>query len=441
MFSWFKISSLLFFAFSFFTPNTNGYINVHYPKSATQPQNVPMIETDDYQVIPFIWDPSSKILNFCIQSDDIPVNTELIQDAFDNINSQLFTGSLSTTSLFFSMRTNTTCKETDLKIIFVKSNNTKLFSPGYCTRRFLDGTINRPMILYLGCDITLNLCALQSSASMYNVLLHELLHVVGLDHPEPPVENAVISYGVRVNDSSLMNIYQDAQYMTLNAFDIMNMRFIALRDFPDSTLPDPRLIASYVPKIDPLLHVSGNNTYQVNTIMNVEQCWMDGTTKNPTLSPSTYTINPTMNPSMVTISPTITTISPTIITLSPTIETKPPTRKTNKKRKRRKFRRRRKKQNAKKKSNTTIETIASPEIFVDEATDLSKLNISTNIQPDITIDLLDGDVSLKTIVSPKIDLSGDASNYNIITEINPIINIRNRQKEVLPPPKQWDRYP
>lgn len=439
MFLWLKNVHIILLISSFFTPYTKCYINIHYPEYVNQPQNVPMIETDDYQVIPFIWDQSSKILNFCIENNDIPVNTELIQDAFDNINSQLFTGSLATTSLFFSMRTEKTCNETDLKIKFVQSNDTKSFSPGYCTRRFLDGTINRPMILYLGCDITLNLCALQSSASMYNVLLHELLHVVGLDHPEPPVEKAVISYGVRVNDSSLMNIYQDAEFVTLNAFDIMNIRFIALRDFPDSTLPDPRFIASYVPKIDPVLHVSGNNTYQVNNIMNVEECWIDGTTKSPTMttiSPTSMTVSPTMT----TVSPTMTTVSPTMTTVSPTFGTKQSTQKKNKRRKRRKNQRR-KKQNAQKKSNTTIKTIANPEIYVDETTDITKLNISTNIQPDITIDLLDGDVSLTTIVSPKIDLRGDARNYNIITEINPIINIHKRQREVLPPPKQWDRFP
>lgn len=433
MFSWLK--TMILFS-SFFTWNTNSYINIHYPEYINPPQNVPMIETNDYQVIPFIWDASRKILNFCIETNDIPVNTELIQDAFDNINSQLFTGNLATTALFFSMRTNTTCKETDLKIRFIQSKTTKSFSPGYCTRRFLDGTINRPMILYVGCDITLNLCALQSSASMYNVLLHELLHVVGLDHPEPPIENAVISYGVRVNDSSLMNIYQDLEYATLHAFDIMNMRFIALRDFPDSSLPDPRFIASYVPNIDPLHHVSGNSIYQVKNIMNVEQCWIDNTTKSPSFAPSFYTHNPTIRPTVITYTPTRKTNTPTLATISPTIRSI----KKNKRRKGRKNRIR-KRQNTKKQSNTSIETIANPEIYVDETMDVSKLNISTNIQPDITVDLLDGDVSLRTIVSPKIDLSGDAMRYNIITEINPIINIRKRQKEVLPPPEQWDRFP
>ena len=417
------------FAILSIIPYTQSYINIKYPDYLTTPQNVPLIDTQDYQVIPFIWDPSSKMIKFCVESKDFPVDLDLVQDAFDNINAQLYTGNFTTTSLYFMLDREKECNDNDLKIKFIQSRDS-IKAPGYCTRKFLDGTINRPMILYTGCDITLNVCALQSSSSMYNVLLHELLHVVGLDHPEPPVDGSVISYGVRVNDSTLNNVIQDTNYVSLQPFDIMNMRFIALRDFDYADLPDPRTISSYIPKTSPTEHVSGTDDYIVNEVMNVGECWIQKNQSNtrPTLRP-TSAISPTLRPTeQPTLQPTVQQ------SLRPTPQT---SEKINKRRRRRQRRRRKQ---MRKQANASISTDIEPEISVN-AQNTSNLNISTTVNPDITVNLLDGDVNMKTIVSPKINIEGNANSYNIITQVNPIINIKRRQVEVAPPPKQWDRFP
>ena len=399
-------------------PYAESYINIEYPEYLENPLNVPFIDTQDYQVIPFIWDPNSKLIRFCVESKDFPIDLAIVQDALDNINAQLYTGNFTTTPLYFTLENE--CGDNDLKIKFIQSRDS-IKAPGYCTRKFLDGTIIRPMILYTGCDITLNVCALQSSSSLYNVLLHELLHVVGLDHPEPPVEGSVISYGVRVNDSTLNNVIQDTEYKVLQPFDIMNMRFIALRDFDYASLPDPRTISSYVPKINPSKHVSGTDNYMLNPVMNVDECWIGKSVPNA--------ISPTLFPTIDTYSPTL---FPTIDTYSPSLNKK----KINRRRKRNERRRKKKE----KQSNTTISTDIEPNISVDSK-DAINMNIDTTVLPDITVDILDGDINMKTIVSPKIDITGSAKNYNIITQVNPIINIKQRQIEVFPPPKQWDRFP
>ena len=445
------------FAILSIIPYTQSYINIKYPDYLTTPQNVPLIDTQDYQVIPFIWDPSSKMIKFCVESKDFPVDLDLVQDAFDNINAQLYTGNFTTTSLYFMLDREKECNDNDLKIKFIQSRDS-IKAPGYCTRKFLDGTINRPMILYTGCDITLNVCALQSSSSMYNVLLHELLHVVGLDHPEPPVDGSVISYGVRVNDSTLNNVIQDTNYVSLQPFDIMNMRFIALRDFDYADLPDPRTISSYIPKTSPTEHVSGTDDYIVNEVMNVGECWIQKNQSNtrPTLRP-TSAISPTMQPTLrptlrpttrPTMRPTLRpTMRPTLRpteqpTLQPTVQQSlRPTPQTSEKiNKRRRRRQRRRRKQMRKQANASISTDIEPEISVN-AQNTSNLNISTTVNPDITVNLLDGDVNMKTIVSPKINIEGNANSYNIITQVNPIINIKRRQVEVAPPPKQWDRFP
>lgn len=407
-----------------FSP-VSAYISFQFPESMEDVPNVPFIDVEEYPVIPFVWDPTSKILEYCVESqDDVSVDLSIIQDAMDNINAQLYSGNISSTALYFTLNTQKKCKRDDMKIKLVKSRNS-VKAPGYCTRKFINGTIYRPMVLYNGCDITLNVCALQTYASLYNVLMHELLHVVGLDHPDPPVEGSVISYGVNVNDSSLMHIIQDKQYVTLQPFDIMNVRFIALRDFPKSILPDPRLIASYAPKQNASGHIGGEE-YVIRDIMSVEECWISNVVK--TVGPSPF---PSQNPSAIAQTPT----------------KSPITKKQRRKRRKRRRQRRKNRNNIDEnetqntnKGNATIATIANPEIYLDTK-NTSVLNISTEIQPDITVDLLNGDVNMKTIVSPKIDIQGQARNYNIITEINPIISIKQRQSLVLPPPKQWDRYP
>ena len=45
---------------------SQAYISFQFPESDDAP-NVPVIDVEEYPVIPFIWDPTSKVLEFCIE--------------------------------------------------------------------------------------------------------------------------------------------------------------------------------------------------------------------------------------------------------------------------------------------------------------------------------------------------------------------------------------
>jgi hypothetical protein len=437
-------------------------------------------------IIPIEWDANMKVLPFCVETNGIPVNKKLIESAIDNVNLYLYSGNIETTALYLYVNeyTNTSCSDDSLKIKLVKNNSVKK-APGYCSRKFISGTVDNPKALYIGCDITLNTCILQSSATFYNVLLHELLHVVGLDHPENR-DDSVMSYGVVAKDRTLKNIRQDTEYISVTKTDMENIKAIVIRDFPDASLPvisnipDEISFGPYIPTINASSHMSGDSQYVIDKYANADECWVSSrykennvpkisplSTTSPTKNPTNYnTINPTKNPTnYTTINPTK---NPTNYnTINPT---KNPTYPTNTERRRWRWRRNQKgkgkgKGKNKSKSKTEEENTyvdhternidtQSPSVSIVRETSASSSNnfsitthsnpnviiepyihestqrtfyLDTNVSPDVDVDVnvnaLENDIHIHTEVNPDIKISGNINNFKMITNVNPVVRI------------------
>jgi len=385
-------------------------------------------------ILPVTWDTDSKIIPLCVETNGLPIQKNLIESAVNYVNLYLYSGNLDTTALYLYIENyrEKGCPEDKLKIQLVHERDTSS-SPGYCSRRFLDGTVEHPQILYVGCDITLNMCLLQSSGTFYNVLLHELLHIIGLDHPETR-NDSVMSYGVRAKDSTLETIRQDDFYINIQPEDIRNIHAIIIRDFPDAKIPSVDYLETYIPNILPTSHVSGTTDYVLNEYVNVKKCWVStSSTSQPTSQP---TLIPTSQPTLIPTS------QPTLIpTLSPTISKNQEKRKS---RRRGKWRRRGKA----KKSLTDIPTMMptstsftptsaiSPQNIpgdfqiesnitpdIQTSSQVDNFDFDTEISPDIDIDILKGDVVITSQFSPKININGDIRSFKMRTEINPMIRI------------------
>ena len=72
--------------------------------------------------------------------------------------------------------------------------------------------------------VVLNTCFLQSAATFHNVLLHELLHIIGLDHTNIP--DTVMNYKLSTKNIELTLIKQDINYITISPNDVANIKFI-----------------------------------------------------------------------------------------------------------------------------------------------------------------------------------------------------------------------
>ena len=435
-------------------------------------------------IIPIEWDANMKVLPFCVETNGIPVNRKLIESAIDNVNLYLYSGNIETTALYLYVNeyTNTSCSDDSLKIKLIKDNSVKK-APGYCSRKFISGTVDNPKALYIGCDITLNTCILQSSATFYNVLLHELLHVVGLDHPENR-DDSVMSYGVIAKDRTLKNIRQDTEYISVTKTDMENIRAIVIRDFPDASLPvisnipDEISFGPYIPTINASLHMSGDTQYVIDTYANADKCWItyennknntyvvNGSHSHP--HPHSDTKTPSRNPTQTD-------------TLNPTIN---PISQKNKQRRRWRWRWRMrgkgkgkgKNDNTENKqidsiepnvdteytSNTTgvntnpieIPYTQSPSIMMTkENNKLSSNNFSvitnsnpnviiepyihestqrtfyldTKVSPDVDVNVdvnaLENDIHIHTEVNPDIKISGNVDNFKMTTNVNPVVRI------------------
>ena len=407
----FSVLSLLM---TFFSLWGNAEINYYYE----DPIPNYSAEVYDVQNVPFFvpyilsvaWDPDTKVLPFCVETNNMTVNKEIIESAFDNINMYLYTGDLDTTALYLYVDeyTNKTCPDEKLTISIVKERNQKK-APGYCSRRFLNGNAMRPTLLYVGCDITLNACALQSSATFYNVLLHELLHVIGLDHPDEK-RDSVMSYGVRAKDQTLKVLRQDDFYITIRPEDKQNIDAIIMRDFPDSRLPIIPIDGEFVPSVDPKKHISGDDKYAFNTYVNVDECWEQNVvTVTVTDGPTFVTV--TDSPTAVTVKPTVVTDSPTVVTDSPTVVTvtdNPTFVKTNNQDKgqgrKGKGRGRKGKGKGKGKGRKGKGKGGGG----------GSITINNKVQPDIEIDVLKGDIVINSDISPVIRYKhGSFGNRNV----------------------------
>ena len=86
-----------------------------------------------------------------------------------------------------------------------------------------------PDNVFKNAETFINTNELRYATNIYNVLLHELLHVIGLDHPEVPNES-VMSYRVRLGADK--NVLRDVSFLPLDEDDVLGVTNIAQQSFP-----------------------------------------------------------------------------------------------------------------------------------------------------------------------------------------------------------------
>ena len=74
-------------------------------------------------------------------------------------------------------------------------------------------------------DINLDAWKIHTAASLYNVLLHELGHVIGLHHPRPYDPYSVMGYTIG-SSASTGNVVQDHTYIVPTINDVLSIQAI-----------------------------------------------------------------------------------------------------------------------------------------------------------------------------------------------------------------------
>lgn len=196
-------------------------------------------------VVQFPWLPNKHILSICINKNGHEVANELIQSAANSIN--IYISSERKDSMYIDIVENEKLCEYTVSIESLVSNE----SPGYCSRDYVR---NDNKYFYNGCNITMNICQLQTAASFYNVLLHEFLHLLGLDHPIIK-DDSVMSYTVKKD--TLNNIVFDDTYITIQLNDIIDIHIMLVQISGNINVPFPTILTGSVPTYNSYEHVSG----------------------------------------------------------------------------------------------------------------------------------------------------------------------------------------
>lgn len=381
-------------------------------------------------VIKIPWLPTISVLNFClINEKSLEVHNPVIETAFDNVNSYLYNGV--NTPLLLNYMYNDTSMGCDHYLNITSDSYT-----GFCTREF---TTVDTKLYYTGCSITLNICDVQTAASFYNVLLHELLHVIGLDHPLNRNERSIMGYRVSINSQG-DTVYDD-RYELITIEDVLDIYYIFNRDFPNKQLPDYRFIRKYEPIYPPSRHISGNNQPVIG--VDEEYYSICSLTSNPTFdptsspSPEPTTPKPTPNPP----SPEPTTPKPTPNRVSITGNTMPsnsrPFKGKGKRKRKGTFRGKKRKGRIR---ENTIKTRVNPEVGVSDDTNI--MNIKNRFNPSLDIDTSKSIVSefdIQTDVSPYINIiGGPDQGFNIYTDVSPVIRLGTSSREVDKSPLEWN---
>jgi hypothetical protein len=178
-------------------------------------------------ITPIQWQTPQSI-RYCItqntnKSVNLPLISHISRNAIDNINLQTSSGFYSPLSFYID----DICQPSSFFIKLVDNTDNDI-SAAFCTRKY-DFTRTPPA--YHGCNITMNICILRNAATFYNVILHEFLHAVGLDHPNPPIKDAIISTGITKigYNSSQYRLHND--YKQLSNTDVRGIQSILKRDF------------------------------------------------------------------------------------------------------------------------------------------------------------------------------------------------------------------
>ena len=253
---------------------------------------ISFIKSQELYIIPEQWFPTISNVNFCLVKNNIDIHIPLIETVFKNVNTFLMYNDEHPLYFNFSADENTNCDY----FINLISNTTFFNNTANCQQTYLciaGACYNQ------GCNITMNVCALQTAASFYNVLLHEVLHALGLGHPKNIINNSIMSYITYINNNSSM---YDNIYRLMADIDIYNINYLMQRDFSSFHISNNNNKKQIIPIYSPRLHVSGSKNYIINYYNNIITPCLIKLTSNPSLQPSsepsnTPSLKPSSNPS------------------------------------------------------------------------------------------------------------------------------------------------
>ena len=411
-------------------------------------------------------------IKFCLTSNKYNIAQEVVDVAFASINSQLIRNGDIDNAKQYGLYLSPPIIDCDR--VNVDEYTQLIFGPpvnssamGVTRRQFMDGSFSTPFItMDIPKSVYVDVRVLQSAASFYNVLLHELLHCVGLDHHKILQLENVMSY--RVRRSVDYQVLQDHDYITLQPGDIRGMHAILRRDKPNFIIGNPRTIGAYVPSIDGNAHVSGTDLYFLppsitipsDTNNQVKNHWVrkygnrnrnnrnrnnnrnnnqhnrnrnnhrntNNQTPQPIRQSSQPTYQPTRQSSQPTYQPTRQSSQPTY---QPTRQSSQPMYQPT--------------QQLPATGNTenifNVKTRATP--LINAETDTTIVSIKTKANPviDIEAGTDDNSFTIYSDISPQISIDGNSKNiFNIVTDVSPVITLRASGRQVSTAASEFDIF-
>jgi hypothetical protein len=237
----------------------------YLPQSRQVYSYQPNTGINEFRLIEFSWRTNITNIVFCLENNGYNVLPELYLTVFDVFNSILISPlQQGATGLKLSWSYPIQCETTKTHTVYGELINRLVFGPsengasGVTKRRFENGTIDNPRITLTGGDITIDVRVLQAASIFYNVLIHEVGHVLGLEHTISP--DTVM--GNRIRGTINHEVWQEDDYLLLKTGDVNGIRAILTRDKPGFT---PPFITKQTYEFTPLYpadqHVSGTSKF------------------------------------------------------------------------------------------------------------------------------------------------------------------------------------
>jgi hypothetical protein len=182
-------------------------------------------------MMPFAW--SSDIPPFCLQDNGYKIIPGLIEGIFEQYNNLL-----GFDAFWFDDRTNNdSCN-------YMRFGPTATGATGVTTYKIEDGQV-------LSADVTIDTRITQSCGLFHNVLLHELAHVLGMQHNK--FAGSIMNFAVALYPN--MSIIQQVEYASLSGEDIAYLQFL---------YDSQRFQYIFThPSVQPFSHISGKSSYRL----------------------------------------------------------------------------------------------------------------------------------------------------------------------------------
>jgi hypothetical protein len=202
-------------------------------------------------IVPLPWEPGIHTIHLClVHNKNFPVSESLISTAVDNVNNYLSTPATLPYNKIHGLvieyhheQHHQACTN----YIYLGSSSTSFAN----TKRKFNANFQ-----YQGGSISVDTKVLQTAASFYNPFLHELLHLVGVDHPVVHDPATVMGYAVTLTQD-MNRVYQDWTYRTIHHKDVEALQALLTRDFPRALVPRFQSLNVF-PPLNPAGHFSGN---------------------------------------------------------------------------------------------------------------------------------------------------------------------------------------